>query len=160
MKDLRPVPNNIDIEIIAGLQHGIEIKEEPFSDVARNLGLSQEEVISRIETLEKKGVIRRFGAAIRPLGIGFWANGMVICKIPRNKIVSVGKYLSCVKEVTHCYERKTIPGIWDYNLFFVIHGPTRESVERFVAALMKKLRITKYEILFSIKELKKTNIMF
>jgi DNA-binding Lrp family transcriptional regulator len=65
-----------------------------------------------------------------------------------------------MNEVTHCYERKTVPRIWNYNLFFVIHGPTRRSVEGRVAALMEKLHVASYEILFSIEELKKASIEF
>jgi hypothetical protein len=40
----------------------------------------------------------------------------------------------------------------------MVHGSSRRSVEEFEASVMKRLRIKEYEILFSIKELKKTSI--
>lgn len=158
MNSPRPIPDNLDMAIMTSLQTGIELKDEPYRDVARNLGLSQEEILSRIRMLDEAGVIRRFGASINPSKIGFQANGMVVCKVPRERLTEVGRQLADVKEVTHCYERETVPGVWSYNLFFMIHGPTRRSVEEIVATLTRKLAIEEYEIIFSVKELKKTSL--
>jgi len=160
MKDSRSIPDSLDMAIMARLQPGIEIRDEPFSDVAKNLGISQEEVLSRISNLLKLGVLRRFGASVSPSRMGLQANGMVVCKVPSYRITRVGQSLSRLIEVTHCYQRRTVPKIWGYNLFFMVHGTSRKSVEEFVASLMKRLRIKGYEILFSVKELKKTSIMF
>jgi len=158
MKDSWNTPDSLDMAIIASLQPGIEIKDEPFSDIAKNLGISQDEILSRISGLLKSGVLRRFGASVSPLRMGLQANGMVVCKVPAYRIARVGQSLSRLKEVTHCYQRRTIPKVWGYNLFFMVHGSSRRSVEEFVASVMKRLRIKEYEILFSIKELKKTSI--
>jgi DNA-binding Lrp family transcriptional regulator len=160
MKNSRCIPDYLDVAIMSSLQGGIELEDEPYSIVSRNLGISQEEVVSRIKTLKKNGIIRRFGATIRPSRVGLQANGMVVCKVLKSRIPYVGRYLSRMKGVTHCYERKTVPRIWGYNLFFMIHGPTRRTVEDRVATLMEKLRVASYEILFSVQELKKASIEF
>jgi len=160
MKDSRNTTNSTDMAIIASLQLGIEIKDEPFSDIAKNLGISQDEILSRISGLLRSGVLRRFGASVSPLRMGLQANGMVVCRVPSYRITRVGQSLSRLREVTHCYQRRTVPRIWGYNLFFMVHGTSRKSVEEFVASVMKRLRIKEYEILFSVKELKKTSIMF
>jgi DNA-binding Lrp family transcriptional regulator len=85
---------------------------------------------------------------------------MVVCEVSSDKISQIGEYVASLKEITHCYERKTIPNIWNYNVFFMIHGLSRSSVEEYVSNLMKKLGINNFEILFSVKELKKTSVMF
>jgi len=152
------VLDDLDMAIMASLQRGIKIIDRPYSELAEQLSLSQEEILYRIRRLQTNGIIRRYGAAVSPSKMGFKANGMVVCKVPRSRVPYVGKTLSRLNDVTHCYERKTVPKIWSYNLFFMIHSSTRRSAEELVAVLVKKLRITKYEILFSVKELKKTSI--
>ena len=158
MKGTKVIPDSLDMAIMASLQSGIEIKDEPFSDIAKSLGISQDEVLSRINILLKTGVLRRFGASVSPLRMGLHANGMVVCKVPAYRIARVGQFLSRLKEVTHCYQRRTIPKVWGYNMFFMVHGSSRRSVEEYVASLMRRLRIKEHEILFSVKELKKTSI--
>lgn len=160
MKDSRNIPDSLDMAIMASLQPGIEITDEPFSDVAKSLGISQEEVLSRITGLLRSGVLRRFGASVSPSRMGLQANGMVVCRVPSYRITRVGQSLSRLREVTHCYQRRTVPKIWSYNLFFLIHGLSKRWVEEFVASVMKRLRIKEYEMLFTVKELKKTSIMF
>jgi DNA-binding Lrp family transcriptional regulator len=151
-------PDRLDIEIMASLQSGIEVEEEPFKDLAKNLNMTQNEILSRIKALLETGVLRRFGASLNPSKLGLRANGMVVCRVPVRRITQVGEFLSSLKEVTHCYQRRTVPKVWDYNLFFMVHGASRRLVEMFVASLMRKLQIREYEILFSVKELKKTSI--
>ncbi|MEM3003670.1 MAG: Lrp/AsnC family transcriptional regulator [Candidatus Bathyarchaeia archaeon] len=151
-------PDRLDIEIMASLQSGIEVEEEPFKGLAENLGITQEEILSRIRALLETGVLRRFGASLNPVKLGLRANGMVVCKVPAQRITQAGKFLSSFKEVTHCYQRRTIPKVWDYNLFFMVHGSSRRLVEKFVASLMRKLQVKEYEIIFSVEELKKTSI--
>lgn len=158
MKRSTYVLDDLDMAIMASLQRGIKIIDRPYSELAEQLSLSQEEILYRIRRLQTNGIIRRYGAAVSPSKMGFKANGMVVCKVHRSRVPYVGKTLSRLNDVTHCYERKTVPKIWSYNLFFMIHSSTRRSAEELVAVLAKKLRITKYEILFSVKELKKTSI--
>ncbi|MBS7623231.1 Lrp/AsnC family transcriptional regulator [Candidatus Bathyarchaeota archaeon] len=157
MKGAEASPVRLDIAIMEGLQSGLEVEEEPFRDLANSLDITQEEILSRIKVLLETGVLRRFGASLSPSKLGLRANGMVVCKVPANRITRVGKSLSRLREVTHCYQRRTVPKIWDYNLYFMVHGPSRRPVEMFVASLMRRLQVKEYEILFSVKELKKTS---
>ena len=154
------IPNDFDMALISFLQAGIPIEADPYREISEKLGSSRQEIISRIKKLHEDRIIRRVGASIVPSKLGYEANGMVVCEVSSDKISQIGEYVASLKEITHCYERKTIPNIWNYNVFFMIHGLSRSSVEEYVSNLMKKLGINNFEILFSVKELKKTSVMF
>lgn len=160
MRSSENIPDDIDIKLMSFLQVGIPIEVDPYRGISEKLGLSRQEILSRLKRLHEDGIIRRLGASIVPSKLGYQANGMVICEVSSDKIIQVGEYIASLKEITHCYERKTIPNIWNYKLFFMIHGLSKSSVKEYVSNLMKKLGINKFEILFSVKELKKASVMF
>jgi DNA-binding Lrp family transcriptional regulator len=160
MKGSGNIPDDLDMKLMSFLQAGIPVEADPYREISEKLGLNQQEIISRLKKLHENGIIRRLGASIVPSKLGYEANGMVVCEVSSDKISEVGKYLVNLKEITHCYERKIVPNVWKYNLFFMIHGLSRNSVEEYVSNLMKKLGINKFEILFSVKELKKASVMF
>ena len=104
-------------------------------------------------------MIRRFGASIKPNNIGFSANALVAWKVPENRVQEIGDYLSKYQEISHCYERKTVLGRWDYNLYTVIHGREREVVQRMVKEISEGIAINEYKILYSTRDLKR-NVSF
>jgi len=160
MKGSENIPDDLDMKLMSFLQAGIPVEVDPYREISEKLGLSRQEIVSRFKRLHEDRIIRRLGASIVPLKLGYQANGMIVCEVSSDKISQVGEYIASLKEITHCYERKTIPNIWNYNLFFMIHGLSKSSVKEFVFNLMKKLGINKFEILFSVKELKKASVMF
>ncbi|MDP2768097.1 MAG: Lrp/AsnC family transcriptional regulator, partial [Candidatus Methanoperedens sp.] len=56
--------DEIDIQLLKLTQDGIPIVSEPFKNIAKELSLSEDDVLTRLENLIKEGVIRRFGASI------------------------------------------------------------------------------------------------
>ena len=151
--------DEIDRKLLAGMEKGITLATEPFNEIALQLGITPKEVVTRLCDLKEEGVIRRFGASIKPNNIGFSANAVVVWKVPENRLQEIGAYLSKYQEISHCYERKTVKGRWDYNLYVVIHGREREVVQRLVKEISEKTAINEYKILYSTRDLKR-NISF
>ena len=56
--------DKIDIGLLKSTQDGIPITSEPFKQIAMKLGISEDEVLGRLASMIKGGVIRRFGASI------------------------------------------------------------------------------------------------
>jgi len=137
------------------MEKGITLTNEPFNEVASQLGITPKEVVARLCNLKEKGVIRRFGASIKPSNIGFFANALVAWKVPENRVQEIGAYLSKYQEISHCYERKTVKGRWDYNLYTVIHGREREAVRQIVKEISKEIAVNEYKILYSTRDLKR-----
>ncbi len=152
-------PDETDQAVLRAAQKGIPIVKEPFEGIAKEAGISQDEVIERLKKLIKGGVIKRLGISINQRKVGIEANAVVAWKVPQEQVESVGNMLAAYKEITHCYERVTMPGKWEHNLFTVIHGYTRESVEEFAESLSKVAGIRDYLVLFSNEQFKRTSIM-
>ncbi len=49
--------DNLDMEILLAVQDGIPIVREPFSTIAKQLGLKPEEVVERLQRLREEKVI-------------------------------------------------------------------------------------------------------
>ncbi|VVB90129.1 putative HTH-type transcriptional regulator [uncultured archaeon] len=146
-----------DIKLLKSIQDGIPLVSEPFEDIAKKLGIREEEVLKRLENLIDEGVIRRFGASIGHRVIGFTANAMCTWNVPDERVEEVGAIMAGFPEVTHCYERPRFPD-WKYNLFTMIHAYSRQECEKIAKEISTATGIKDYSILFSEREFKKTGV--
>ena len=105
------------------------------------------------------GFLRRLAVFIRHQKAGFKANGMSVWTVPKDKIASVGKLMISFSQVGHCYQRPIYPD-WQYNLFAMIHGHSRDEVMKVVEKISAATGITGYDILFTEKEFKKTSMKY
>jgi DNA-binding Lrp family transcriptional regulator len=142
-------------EVLADLQGGLPLVPEPFAEVAFRLGVPQEEVLACLRELGEQGVLRRFGARVDQRRVGLTVNAMVGWKVPNMDIETVGQIMAADPEVTHCYERTTVPGRWEHNLFTVLHQTDRESLDRRLAALSVRTGMEDYVALVSGREFKR-----
>lgn len=149
--------DEVDLAVLRAMLNGIPLTKEPFAEVAKKTGISQGEVITRLKKLMRNGVVKRFGLSINHREAGFVANALVAWKVPQNRVEEIGAVMLNYEAITHCYERETIPGKWEYNLFTVIHGRDRESVERLIEELSKSIGVDDYLTLFSVKKLKSSS---
>ncbi|MCL2476938.1 Lrp/AsnC family transcriptional regulator [Candidatus Bathycorpusculum sp.] len=145
--------DEIDLKLLAGLKKGIPLSPSPFNDIALELKIPVEEVISRLNQLKANKEIRRFGASIKPNSIGISANALVAWKVPQQSVQEIGKALSEIKEISHCYERTTDNPSWTYNLYTVLHAQTRAEIETMVHEFSSKWNI-EYKMLYSTRDLK------
>jgi DNA-binding Lrp family transcriptional regulator len=146
-----------DIQLLKFIQDGIPIVSEPFKNIAKELALSEDEVLKRLDNLIKEGVIRRFGASIGHRVIGITANAMCTWNVPHERVEEVGAIMAGFPEVTHCYERPRFPD-WKYNLYTMIHAYSRRECEKIAKEISLATGIKDYSILFSEKEFKKTGV--
>ncbi len=149
--------DEIDIRLLKLTQDGLPIIAEPFRRIAMELGISEDEVLNRLENLIRDGVIRRFGASIGHRVIGITANAMCTWNVPDERVEEVGAIMAGFPEVTHCYERPRFPD-WRYNLFTMIHAYSRDECERTAKEISIATGIKDYGILFSEREFKKTGV--
>ncbi|PXF51215.1 MAG: hypothetical protein C4B55_02075 [Candidatus Methanophagaceae archaeon] len=149
----------IDQTILRSTQDGVPLVKEPFAEVAEEAEVSQEEVVARLKKLVSTGVVKRLGVSVNQRRVGIVANAVVAWKVPAERVESVGTLLSGFTEITHCYERATVPGKWEHNLFTVIHGYDRASVEATAKRLSDAVGISEYLVLFSGEQFKRTSVM-
>lgn len=144
-----------DLEILAALEGGLPLVPEPFEEIGSRLGLTGEEVLERVRKLQDSGIIRRFRARIDQRRLGITANALVAWDSDGKPDGDTGFRLASFPCVTHCYERRPVPGRWDYSLYTVHHGYSREEVEDEVRWIAGETGLTRYLILFSTEEFKR-----
>jgi DNA-binding Lrp family transcriptional regulator len=148
-----------DRMVINELQQDLPLTHTPFSAMAVRLGMDEDYFLVRCQSLKQRGIIRRFGAAVNHRKAGFKANAMTCWIAPREKVDAAGRKLALLKEVSHCYERKTNP-LWRYNLFAMIHGRTKEACQEIASKVSAETGLTDYVMLFSTREFKKTRVKY
>jgi DNA-binding Lrp family transcriptional regulator len=98
--------------------------------------------------------MRRIGAIVDHFRVGVGEGAMVVWKVEPGRVAEVGEIFAGCEEVSHAYERQTPPG-WEYNVYTMVHGTTRDEVRRTVERMSRAADVTEYEILWTVKELKK-----
>jgi len=150
------MPDDLERRIIHHLQGDLPLTARPYAVLASKVGISEEEVLERIELLKEQGTLRRFGATLRHQLAGYKANAMVGWYVPEDNMEEIGPLMATFREVSHCYERR-IQGKWKYNLFTMIHGKTEKDCEDIARRIAENTGIKDYVLLLSLKEFKKTS---
>ena len=153
--DLSPA----DKLVVNELQHDLSLVQRPFDISSRRLGMDIDQFLAHCYSLKQRGIMRRFGASIKHNEVGFTANAMTCWVAPPEVVETAGKKLAALREVSHCYERKTGP-LWDYNLFAMIHGDAREDCQLIADKISQETGLNEYVLLFSTKEFKKTRVKY
>jgi len=148
-----------DKEFIRELQKDLEVTSRPFDSSARNLGITVDELFKKANEYESMGVMRRFAAILRHRDAGFTANGMIVWKVPEDKIDEVGYKLASFPQVSHCYRRPVYPD-WQFNLFSMIHARTIEAAKKIAIELSNFVGINDHRILFSSREFNKERVKY
>ena len=145
----------MDVHLLLELEHGLSLVPAPFDEMGKRLGLSGDEVMERIRRLKEAGIIRKFRARIDQRKIGITANALVAWKPAGSGGNDPGKLLAAFPSVTHCYERRPVPGRWEYTYYTVHHGYSKDQVLGEVRAIADQIRCKEYAVLFSTREFKR-----
>lgn len=102
--------NNIDQRLLNDYQHGFPLSAAPYADIAHELGISEDEVISRLQDLKASGAISRIGAVVRPNTIG--VSTLAAIAVPPAELERIAAIVSAFPEVNHNYEREHAINLW------------------------------------------------
>ena len=146
--------------LAAALGRGLPITEEPYKAVADMLGLQEAEVTAGLSAMLDSGAIRRIAAVPNHYRVGVTANGMSVWDVADERIEALGPKVGALPFVTHCYRRPRHLPDWPYNLFAMVHGSSRDEVERKVETIAALLgeAAQAHDILYSTRILKKTGM--
>ena len=148
-----------DRRLIAATQAGLPLTARPYAQIARDLNLTEAQVIYRLSALQDLGIIRRIAVAPNHYALGMTANGMSVWDVEDAEAETLGAQVGALDFVSHCYLRPRAP-VWRYNLFAMLHGTSRAAVEEKRAILRELLgpACRADDILYSTRILKKTGL--
>lgn len=150
-----------DRPLLQALSTGLPLVVRPFAQVAQDLGWPEAAVIARVRALAAARILTRVGVIVRHRAIGWAANAMVVWQVPEPRIASAGAALAAHPGVTLCYQRRTVPGLWPYGLFSMIHGQSRAQALEVLAeaAALPDLADLPHRPLFSTRCFKQTGAL-
>jgi len=144
-----------DMHLLSELGKGLPLVEEPYEEIGKRLNLTGNEVRERIRNLQAAGIIRKFRARINQRRFGITANALVAWKRADSPKGEMGSLLASFPCVTHCYERLPVPGRWEYTIYTVHHGYSRNAVLAEIRTLADSMGVHDYVVLFSTDEFKR-----
>lgn len=152
--------DSIDRRIIVATQAGLPLTRNPYHTIARQLDLTAEEVMVRLQSMLEHGIIRRIGAVPNHYALGYKANGMSVWDVPDEQIRELGQTIGALDFVSHCYHRPRHLPHWPYCLFAMVHGHSRDEVEQQVKQIADILGEANrdHQVLYSTRILKKTGL--
>lgn len=115
--------DRIDEKILKRIERKFPISLYPYQDLARELTLTEEEVVSRISRLKEKGIILRIGAFFDSEKLGLKST-LIAMKVPQLRLQEVANIVNCYSGVTHNYSREH-----EFNLWFVLMGKNRKEID-------------------------------
>lgn len=110
-----------DRRILAATREGLSLTVRPYAVVASRAGMSEAQVIERLNRFLREGVIERMGVVLRNHPPAHNANALVVFDVSRHRVDVVGERLAGVASVTQCYRRIQRAPIWPYNLYCTLH---------------------------------------
>lgn len=109
-------------------QRGFPLCASPFAVIADQQGVTEEEVIETLESLQQRGLVSRIGPVFAPQRAG--ASTLAALSVPGEELQRVADIVSDFEEVNHNYEREH-----SFNLWFVVTAKDEAHVQRVLDAI-------------------------
>ena len=148
--------------ILKNLSRGLPICENPYEVLAKESGITEEELLSFIKELVESNVISRFGMVINHESVGYDSNAIVVWDVPDDEVDQVGALLGLQEKISLCYKRPRKMPDWPYNLFTMIHGKSKHEVIKELNNIVSENSIENYacDVLISTKTFKHTGARY
>ena len=128
--------DDIDKTLLNLLQKEFPLSQRPFLAVAEKCGISEAEVLGRVQRLKEDGIIRRIGAVFNGAKLGR-VSTLCAARVPESKMDIFVQVVNSSRGVTHNYRRDD-----EYNVWFTVSAATGEELETFLAFVKEKTGVT------------------
>lgn len=109
-------------------QRDLPDDDRPFAAMAAALGITEADILARLQRLQSAGTISRVGAVVAPNRAG--ASTLAAMEVPPERLDEVAALVSAHPSVNHNYEREH-----DLNLWFVVTAADKAAVQTTLAEL-------------------------
>jgi DNA-binding Lrp family transcriptional regulator len=158
--EMDPQPyDELDRAVIRALQGDMPVIPEPYRPAADELGIDQARLLSHLEGMKERRLLRRVAAILFHRRAGFSANGMGVWKVPEGEELEYGKRMAAFRGISHCYQRPTYAD-WPYSVFTMAHGRSKEECDAILDAIAEDTGVTERATLYSSTEFKKIRLLY
>jgi len=121
--------DSTDRDIINNLQGGFPVSERPYAEAAAKLGLTEDELMRRLDSMLEKGALSRFAPMYHAERLG-GALTLAAMKIPAADFERVTQIVNAFPEVAHNYAREH-----EFNMWFVLATETPQRIGEVIEAI-------------------------
>src|SRR6478672_6266959 len=154
-----PELSDLEVATIRIVQEDLPLVEHPFAAYGELIGCDEETVLNLLSSFKERKLMRRFAAVMNHRSAGFKANAMGVWAVPEDELEEIGPQMAGFALVSHCYRRPTYDD-WPYTVFTMVHGRTARDCEDTIEAIADETGVDEYTLLWSVKEYKKTRVMY
>jgi DNA-binding Lrp family transcriptional regulator len=130
--------DNVDRQLLDLLQQSLPLVPRPFAALARAIGSSEREILSRTRRLKAQGIIRQIGPIFSSRRLGYQSTLAAFQVAPR-RLDEVAALISAHPGVSHNYSRNHL-----YNLWFTLTLPPGQSLDEEIARLAEAASVDDY----------------
>jgi len=128
-QEIRYLLDKTDEEILLALRRGARAS---FRQMAQQLGIHPTTLISRVEKMEKAGIIRGYGANLDLTALGYEFMGVVQIKIAKGKLLETQEKISKMRGVVAVYD---VTG--EYDSVVIIAAKNRENFSKLIKSFLQ-----------------------
>ncbi len=126
----RPAPDMAalrldDRPVLQALSTGLALVPQPYLHLAQSLDRTEVDIIARITALSSAEILTRVGVIVRHRAVGWTSNAMVVWDTAAPQVAAAGRALAALPGISLCYQRVTVPDVWPYTLYSMIHARSR-----------------------------------
>ena len=121
----------VDRAIVNQLQGGFPVCERPYAEAATTLGLTEDQLMQRLDILLENGTLTRFGPMYHAERLG-GALTLAAMKVPAQDFERVTAIVNGFPEVAHNYAREHT-----FNMWFVLATEAPERIEQAIGEIEK-----------------------
>lgn len=137
--------DDVDKCLLQLLQEDFPLVENPWQELGVRLGVSEQQVLSRVENLCAMGVIRKIGPIVDLSKTGYSFTTLVALRVLEDKIENVALIIneySRTGNVSHNYEREH-----EYNVWFTLAASTERELSCMLSEILQRADLSQSDVL-------------
>jgi DNA-binding Lrp family transcriptional regulator len=135
-------PDATDLAILDILQDDLPVVSRPWAAVAGRLGITEPELLARVERLAGAGIIRGISPVLESRPLGLNAATLVALRVPEERLDEVAGLVSSCPSVSHNFLREH-----EYSLWFTIAAQDEAGVRAVLAEILRQTGIPETDML-------------
>ncbi|MCX4024846.1 Lrp/AsnC family transcriptional regulator [Endozoicomonas sp. SM1973] len=125
----------LEKQLISQFQKLSVISLTPYQAIARELGVSESDIINSLQQLTDNNILSRFGPVFNHSAAG--ASTLVTLAVPTDELDTVAEKINQYPEVNHNYARDHY-----YNLWFVVTAYDQDHLIQVINQITQDINLT------------------
>lgn len=132
----------VDRELLQRVQDEFPLESRPFRTIGQRLGIPEKEVLERLDSLRRRGILKHIAPILEMHETGIKASTLIAMRIAEERIEEVAGIASEYRGVSHNYRRDH-----EYNLWFTIAEPGEAQLKETLEAIRARSGVPDEDIL-------------